>query len=70
MEDFNISKKCVGHNTKVNGVNQFDGIVTRSNYTTDVTDLSPAFDFDYFKKIQKMNRHDEIKNLIEASKNY
>ena len=50
MEDFNISKKCVGHNTKVNGVNQFDGIVTRSNYTTDVTDLSPAFDFDYFKK--------------------
>ena len=50
MEDFNISKKCVGHNTKVNGVNQFDGIVSRSNYTTDVTDLSPAFDFDYFKK--------------------
>jgi N-acetyl-anhydromuramyl-L-alanine amidase AmpD len=50
MEDFNISKKCVGHNTKVNGVNKFEGIVTRSNYTTDVTDLSPAFDFDYFKK--------------------
>ena len=50
MEEFNISKKCIGHNTKVNGVNQFDGIVTRSNYTTDVTDLSPAFDFDYFKK--------------------
>ena len=50
MGDFNISKKCVGHNTKVNGVTQFEGIVTRSNYTTDVTDLSPAFEFDYFKK--------------------
>ena len=50
MGEFNISKKCVGHNTKVNGVNQFEGVVTRSNYTTDVTDLSPAFDFDYFKK--------------------
>jgi hypothetical protein len=35
---------------EVNGVTQFEGIVTRSNYTTDVTDLSPAFDFDYFKK--------------------
>ena len=56
MEDFNISKKCVGHNTKVNGVNQFEGIVTRSNYTTDVTDLSPAFDFEKFNKLTELHK--------------
>lgn len=50
-EMFSIPPSCIGHNVKLDGIEKFEGIVTRSNFTTDSTDLSPAFDFDYFKKI-------------------
>lgn len=50
-EMFSIPASCIGHNVKLDGIEKFEGIVTRSNFTTDNTDLSPAFDFDYFKKI-------------------
>lgn len=53
LKDFSIDKKCVGHNTKVNGVEKFAGIASRSNFGSDYTDLSPAFNFEYFlKKIE------------------
>ena len=50
-EENGIPATCIGHNVKVDGIERFEGIVTRSNYTTDSTDLSPAFDFDEYKKI-------------------
>lgn len=50
MEKFSIDKKCIGHNTKTNYVDRFDGIVTRSNFDTKYTDVSPAFDFELFEK--------------------
>jgi N-acetyl-anhydromuramyl-L-alanine amidase AmpD len=43
-----INKECVGHNTRVNGVEKYEGIVTRSNFNSEYTDLSPAFNFDEF----------------------
>lgn len=46
-----IPPTCIGHNVKVDGIERFEGIVTRSNYTVESTDLSPAFDFDEYKKI-------------------
>ena len=52
----NLSKKmsinltCVGHNTKTNRMETFDGIFTRSNFDENYTDVSPAFDFEYFIK--------------------
>lgn len=46
----NIKLQCVGHNTKVKGVESFLGILTRSNFDEFVTDLSPAFDFENFIK--------------------
>ena len=50
---FSINKECVGHNTKVTGVEKFEGILTRSNFDTNLTDVSPAFDFELFiKKIE------------------
>jgi len=49
-EEFSINKRCVGHNTKVDGVERFNGIVSKSNYDSRYTDLSPAFDFDLFLK--------------------
>ena len=36
--------------TKINGIEKFEGIVSRSNYDSDFTDLSPAFEFDYFNQ--------------------
>jgi len=48
---FKIQLKCVGHNTKVKGVESFLGIITRSNFDEFATDLSPAFDFEKFNKL-------------------
>ena len=49
-DDFSIDKKCVGHNTKVEGVERYNGIISKSNFNSKYTDLSPAFDFDLFIK--------------------
>ena len=52
-ESFKIEKLCVGHNTKIDGMNQFEGVCSRSNYDTRFTDLSPSFDFEtLIKKIE------------------
>lgn len=48
-EQFSIPKKFSGHNTKIDGIENFEGVVSRSNYNTRFTDLSPAFPFDTFK---------------------
>jgi hypothetical protein len=45
-----IKIQVLGHNTKINGIENFEGIVTRSNFLTEITDLSPAFDFELFEK--------------------
>lgn len=52
-DDFLIEKKCSGHNTKMDGIKKFEGIVSRSNYDSRFTDLSPSFNFEKFlKKIE------------------
>ena len=48
--EVSIKKDFIGHNTKINGIEKFEGIVSRSNYDSDFTDLSPAFEFDYFNQ--------------------
>lgn len=50
-EEFNIPKKCVGHNTYIDGVEYFEGIVYRSNYHKECTDLNPSWDFKKFKEL-------------------
>ena len=49
-DDFSIEKKCSGHNTKIYGIKNFEGIVSRSNYDERFTDLNPSFDFEKFLK--------------------
>ena len=44
----NIEKKSVGHNTLINGIENHGGIVSRSNYNNDFTDVCQAFNFDRF----------------------
>ena len=50
INDFSIDKKCIGHNTKVDGVERYGGIISRSNFNSNYTDLSPAFNFENFLK--------------------
>lgn len=45
----NIEKDFIGHNTKIEGVENFKGIVTRSNYSVYWNDVTPAFDFEKLK---------------------
>ena len=47
-DKFDIPKNSVGHNVKVDKIEKFNGIVTKSNYDNESTDLNPAFDFDIF----------------------
>ena len=49
-DSLQIEKRCIGHNTKVDGISNFDGIVTRSNFSGNFTDLNPSFDFETFIK--------------------
>lgn len=49
-DKFNIEKNCVTHNTYIEGIEYFDGIVYKSNYHKESTDLSPAWDFKKFKE--------------------
>ena len=49
-ETLQIDKTCIGHNTKVDGMKNFEGISSRSNYDTSFTDLNPSFNFDTFIK--------------------
>jgi len=49
-ESFQIEKKCIGHNTKVEGIQNFEGIFSKSNLDSKYTDLNPSFDFTSFIK--------------------
>lgn len=56
-DELEIPRKSSGHNTKIDGIKNFEGIVSKSNFDVRFTDLSPAFDFENFlKKIE----HEQI----------
>jgi hypothetical protein len=50
IDTLQIEKTCVGHNTKVDGIENFEGICSRSNYNSTFTDLNPSFNFETFIK--------------------
>lgn len=56
-ETLEIPKSCSGHNTKIEGIKNFEGIVSRSNFDTRFTDLSPSFDF---TKLLKKLEHEQL----------
>ena len=45
-----IEKTCIGNNTKVDGIENFEGICSRSNYDSTFTYLNPSFNFETFIK--------------------
>jgi N-acetyl-anhydromuramyl-L-alanine amidase AmpD len=50
INEIKIKKNCIGHNTKVDGIEHFEGIVSRSNFNEKYTDLNPSFNFETFTK--------------------
>ena len=52
-EEFNIPLETFGHNTKVENISDFSGIVYKSNIDRHFTDISPAWDcIDFKNKIE------------------
>ena len=50
FEVVNIKQQMIEHNTKINGIEKYCGIVTKSNFSIDYTDVSPAFEFNELLK--------------------
>ena len=50
FKEMSIPNKVIGHNTRINGIEKFEGVITRSNFDINYTDVSPAFNFDEFLK--------------------
>jgi N-acetyl-anhydromuramyl-L-alanine amidase AmpD len=48
IDELQIKRKCVGHNTQIDGIVNFEGIVSRSNFNSKYTDLNPSFNFENF----------------------
>ena len=48
-EKYNIECRCVGHNTFISNLDEFNGITYRSNFYRDNTDVNPSWDFKKFK---------------------
>ena len=54
-EEFSIPKTAIGHNTKVDDLKDYEGVLYKSNLDKQYTDLSPAFNFEGFKnKIEQI----------------
>ena len=51
MDEMKITIEITGHNTKINGIEIFKGIVSRSNFDVNYTDVNPSFDFDKLRNI-------------------
>jgi N-acetyl-anhydromuramyl-L-alanine amidase AmpD len=53
LKDMKIKSQIVEHNTKIVGIEKYVGIVSKSNFDMNYTDLSPAFNFnELLKNIQ------------------
>ena len=50
LDETGIPSEVVEHNTRINGVEKFRGVVSKSNFDSVFTDLSPAFNFETFLK--------------------
>jgi N-acetyl-anhydromuramyl-L-alanine amidase AmpD len=48
-DEFYIPNNVVSHNTKIDGVLDFNGVLYKSNIEKYYTDISPAWDFEQFK---------------------
>ena len=53
FNELSIKRQIIEHNTKIVGIEKYKGVVTKSNFDTQFTDVSPAFKLDeLLKKIE------------------
>jgi N-acetyl-anhydromuramyl-L-alanine amidase AmpD len=53
FDELSIKKQIIEHNTKIVGIEKYEGVVTKSNFDIQFTDVSPAFKLDeLLKKIE------------------
>jgi hypothetical protein len=50
LKEIPIKTQIISNNTKITNIEKHEGIVTRSNFNLNFTDVSPAFNFDNFIK--------------------
>jgi len=50
FSEMSIKPQFIGHNTKITGVEKYEGVVSRSNYDIMYTDVKPSFNFKHFLK--------------------
>ena len=50
FETVKIKPQIIEHNTKINGIEKYVGVITKSNFDTNFTDVSPAFKFNELLK--------------------
>ena len=48
-DEFFIPKVAISHNTKIDTISDFNGVVYKSNLDKHYTDITPAWDFEGFK---------------------
>lgn len=48
-DEFYIKKNVIPHNTKIDNLDEFEGVLYRSNFEKHYTDLSPAWNCENFK---------------------
>jgi N-acetyl-anhydromuramyl-L-alanine amidase AmpD len=51
IKTLRIGNRCIGHNTKVDGIESYEGVVSKSNFSSYFTDLNPSFNFETFRKL-------------------
>ena len=61
-DKFNIPFKSIGHNTKVDGIYDYNGIVFRSNFSKQYSDLSPAFNYELYNN--EIHNYETLNNTI------
>ncbi len=49
-DTLHIERRSIGHNTKIEGITKWNGIISRSNIDSRYTDLNPSFNFENFAK--------------------
>jgi hypothetical protein len=50
MKEMSILNQTVEHNTKIIGIDKYDGVVSKSNFNEKFTDVNPSFNFELFLK--------------------
>lgn len=57
-ENFGIKKQTTKTNVKLPGVENFNGVTTKSNHISNCKDINPSFDFKNFEKL--LNEYEPI----------